>query len=824
MLKIKYRENETAHPLQALCPWIDFITPNLVLNKDGSILAAFRFRGLDPDNLFEEQVDSVTKQMQRAYSLLDNRFTAWWIVDKRRDPTYPVGAFENPVAAEIDRLYSKGFTQGQHYSIDYTFYMLYTGVTGVDKFFDRVSRIQAENESGIAASIMSAIKESMSGRSGFARDISVIRENVTVFERALSGFINASPVNFQRLDGDDFTSALGTLLNRASPPARHRKPKGAMLDAWLPTDYIKAAPEVIQFKATEKSTYAAVLGMVKWPEDTSPMLFEELASLDMELTICQIVRFLDSTQTTAEIEKAIEYYNLTQYGVISHSIAKATGGTPEPKPGKGELLEQCKEARSQVGAEGITRALQNTTVFVYGNSMREVDRNVALASQNLAQQRFKVIRERENAMPSYAAMLPGQWAMQSRFELNSIENVADTTPLYTMDEGARRHPFFSDDVYKQDVPNFAIFGNSYGGRFNFSPHVQQVGHLVIVAPTGGGKTTFVNFVISQFQRYGKVRTYIFDRNLSCRIVTELHGGTHIDIKGKTARFNPFFAMMDGSPDGQLWVREWIMNRFAEGGYKPTTEDRKAIDIALNQMASMHKDGNPLSLSNFAVLVPSNLQDELGEWLHGRAYGMFDSETDDYAMSNWTTTEMREIMAIDRLSRAFMEYAFRKIYVSLDGTPTFIYLEEASFLLNNEVFKDMIDDWLKTMRKKNAFIWMTIQSPDSITSSSISASILDNVFSFVFLKNNKVESHRKAYKSSFGLEDHQIDMIANLQPRRDYLLVQDGEARILQTHFSPEVLAYLRSEENVQVTYERHKNSGVENWKEAYLAELSAQSR
>src|SRR5579872_5087849 len=58
MLKIKFREEETTTPLQAICPWVDFITNDLVLNKDGSIMAAFEYRGIDPDNLFDERVDT----------------------------------------------------------------------------------------------------------------------------------------------------------------------------------------------------------------------------------------------------------------------------------------------------------------------------------------------------------------------------------------------------------------------------------------------------------------------------------------------------------------------------------------------------------------------------------------------------------------------------------------------------------------------------------------------------------------------------------------------------------------------------------------------
>jgi type IV secretion system protein VirB4 len=60
-----------------------------------------------------------------------------------------------------------------------------------------------------------------------------------------------------------------------------------------------------------------------------------------------------------------------------------------------------------------------------------------------------------------------------------------------MEEGSKINDFFSEMIYEKDVPVFTTFGNSYGGRAHFSPHVGQVGHMVIIAPTGGGKTTLL---------------------------------------------------------------------------------------------------------------------------------------------------------------------------------------------------------------------------------------------------------------------------------------------------------------------------------------------
>jgi type IV secretion/conjugal transfer VirB4 family ATPase len=819
MLPIKFREQEddNVHPFQALVPWIDFVTPGLVLNKDGSLLAGFNYTGADPDDLFDEQVDSFAQQMQRAASRLDSRVTAWWIVDKRKDPSYVAGDFENDTAKEIDAAYSENFTSGKHYSMRYSLYMLFTGSTGTDKFFDRVARIQRETGKQLAPALIAAVAESLSGQRAFAADRGTLFDNVDTFERILGGFINSAPIKMTRLFGDEMTSALGAILNRASTPAKLKKPSGAMLDAWLPRDHLAKGDDVLLFQGSQRSIFAGAVGIRTWPATSSPMMFEALAVLDAELTICQIVRYMNIAESQQAIQPAVEYFKLTQYNMVGHAVSKATGAEPSAKPGKAQNLQACQDALERVGAEGLTFAMMATTVFIYADTRRDLKTKCDLVVQRLEDLGFNAVRERLNAGPAFASMLPGQWAMQSRYDLVSIENVADSCPIYTMGEGPRQHEYFSKSVYRRAVPQMAVFGNRYGGRVNFSSHVDQVGHMVIIAPTGSGKSTFVNFCLSQFQRYGKVNTFVFDRNRSCEVVTKLHDGRHIDIK-KRPKLNPLAMMRDGTEDGRTWVREYILRRMAEGGFVADSDDRKELDGALAQMSN---SANPVSMSRLAGLVPKRLSEQLGEWLDGRPYGMFDNEEDDLSLSNWTTVEMSSILSNDRLARAFIDLIFRKIFIALDGTPTFIYVEEASFLLNDARFAPMLDEWLKAIRSRNGFLWLTIQSPDSVTNSEMSASILDNVFSFLLLKNAKVETHRKHYRDNFAFEDHQIDLIATLEPKRDYLLIQGGKARVMRTDFSPGTLAYLRSEKAVLNVFDQHAGDGGEGWKRRFLDEVQS---
>ncbi|KJK21077.1 hypothetical protein UB46_29335 [Burkholderiaceae bacterium 16] len=822
MLEIAHKTAEAEHPQQEILPWLDFVTPELLLCKDGSLLAAYAYEGLDPDNLDDDLVDQAVTQLQRALGQFDSRLTGWWIVDKRKDYAYPEGDFDNATSAQLDSVIGDAFRAGISYRFRHWFFLLYTGQQGVEGYLDSVTRLVNEEGRSLPVALLRGALGTVSASTAVLRDRDRLLQAVGEFERLLGMFdTTISSMRFERLDRRSFTDALYHLANPATrlpPPA---KPPGVLLDGWLPSGYITTGKQAMAFQSEGDVRYCGVIGIMEWPSTTSPLLLEALMGSDVEMTICHIIRFLGKDHAKRELTGAANYYRMTLFSPFNYVAQKMADAEPEPDSGKQDLHDECKEAMRRLSGEGLGFAYHNLSVAVYADSEDELAAGCQLVHGRLADVEFKSVRERQNLGLSWEAMLPGQWARQSRYHLISLENVADASPIFTMDEGTREHAYFAE-VLKRPVSALTLLIDGYGGRYYFVPHVGQVGHAVLIAPTRSGKTTFVSLCLSQFRRYydpewGDSNVFIFDRDYSCCIITELHDGQHIDMKHGQMRMNPLAVLRDGSPDGLVWVREWVIQRLLEGGYRCDADDRESIDSALSNLA---RSTQVIRLSTLAIQLPTHLGKELGEWLEGRPYGMFDSSTDDFSLSSWTCTEMKDLMAVDRLARAFIDYAFRKIYEKLDGRPTFIYIEEASFLVNHPAFAPRLDDLLKTLGKKNAFVWLTVQSPTSITTTEMAATMTDNILTKILLANKSAEAHRESYIKYFGLTNEQVDIVKTLIPKREYLIVADGFARVARTALDAKSLPFLRSEAHLQRCFDEHKRSGDPNWKANYLAEVS----
>jgi type IV secretion system protein VirB4 len=69
--------------------------------------------------------------------------------------------------------------------------------------------------------------------------------------------------------------------------------------------------------------------------------------------------------------------------------------------------------------------------------------------------------------------------------------------------------------------------------FRFNRHVGDLGHTMILGPTGAGKSTFLALICAQFRRYQHGQFFVFDKGMSMFPLCMAVSGTHYDIGGMT---------------------------------------------------------------------------------------------------------------------------------------------------------------------------------------------------------------------------------------------------------------------------------------------------
>ena len=120
--------------------------------------------------------------------------------------------------------------------------------------------------------------------------------------------------------------------------------------------------------------------------------------------------------------------------------------------------------------------------------------------------------------------------------------------------------------------------------FRLVTHVGDVGHTLVVGPTGMGKSVLLATLMLQFRRYTGSRLFVFDKGGSARATVLGLGGDHYDLalEGGMA-FQPL-ARID-IPQGRADALSWVMTLLAQEGLPDTPEVKEPVWSALGSLRS-----------------------------------------------------------------------------------------------------------------------------------------------------------------------------------------------------------------------------------------------
>jgi type IV secretion system protein VirB4 len=88
-------------------------------------------------------------------------------------------------------------------------------------------------------------------------------------------------------------------------------------------------------------------------------------------------------------------------------------------------------------------------------------------------------------------------------------------------------------------PALAVARTDGSTPFRLDLHVGDVGHTMVVGPTGAGKSVLLSFLALQWRRFAGSKVFVFDKGGSARAALLGMGGTAIDLGGNgVAAFQP----------------------------------------------------------------------------------------------------------------------------------------------------------------------------------------------------------------------------------------------------------------------------------------------
>ena len=757
----EYRRSTTR--LADFLPWAALVDEGIVLNKDGSFQRTARFRGPDLDSSVPAELVAVAGRLNNALRRLGSGWAVFVEAQRYSSNAYPPSSCPDVASALVDAERRAQFEEeGAHYESAYFLTFLY---------------LPPAEDAARAERFLYEGRER--GEAADAHE--VLRGFVDRTDRVLQLVEGFMPECRWLDDGETLTylhACVSTKLHRV------RVPEIPMyLDALLADEPLTGGLEPML-----GDQHLRVLTIVGFPTATTPGILDDLNRLAFPYRWSTRAIMLDKADATKLLTRIRRQWFAKRKSVaaILKEVMTNEASSLIDTDASNKAID-ADAALQELGSDLIGEAFVTATITVWDENPRIADERLRLVEKVIQGRDFTCMVETVNAVDAWLGSLPGHVYANVRQPPVSTLNIAHMIPLSAVWAGPAR------DAHLGAPPLF--FARTEGSTpFRFSLHVGDVGHTLVVGPTGAGKSVLLALMALQFRRYPSSQIFAFDFGGSIRAAAlamkgDWHdlGGALSDSASEPVALQPLAMIDDAAERG--WAAEWIAAILAREKIDMTPEAKEHLWSALSSLASAPVGER--TLTGLSVLLQSqSLKRALQPYCLGGPFGrLLDAEAERLGSAPVQVFETEGLIGTGA-APAVLSYLFHRIEGQLDGRPTLLIIDEGWLALDDEGFAGQIREWLKTLRKKNASVVFATQSLSDIDGSAIAPAIIESCPTRLFLPNERaIEPQISAIYRRFGLNDRQIEILARATPKRDYYCQSRRGNRLFELGLEEFALAF-----------------------------------
>ena len=723
----------------SIVPICRFVGPNIFALKGGGYGCLFSLTGIDEEGLTDLELDSRMRSIEGALRALPEGSCLYQYARVMSGFDLPRQArYANPITEVFatDRLMSLDKTANFR-RID--LYWCLTLESSKVKAFERKPQENAVDTSRMLADL---------------------QKTATILESHLAGTLG-----LQLLGKTDTFRFFSYLFN---------------LEEWAGYDHLRGDNgvdrQIVKNPVAWHSDYLQVgkrhvqmFSLKTTPEASRPALFSGLLTLPCDSVLCSTWRPKSVAAVRSEIDSQEKFISFFKVGVLQRLMNGRDTASLETGAG-------AKAANNNV--DDLSEVIWSLDKKAQG----EYSLRLLLAARNLEQlrdttpavhrvfvdARAQVMEETLGNLSAFYAMFPGNQKFNVFPLWLAEDHHARLSSVFAPHLGHR----YSEDL---DAEYLNIFETRTRTPFFQDVYVDGVRVMLIIGPTGTGKSVHGNQIISLEQKYGGF-TYIFDIGGSYQSVVELYGG-RVDRVGKDGpHVNPF--ALAPTDSNIKFLYSFVKLLLANGGAELEPEDDEVIHKAVQYMYLLDLENRRLS----NLLLPKKLDRYLSKWVgNGVYHAIFDNVEDSLSLSRLQCFDFQGINneQYADLIEPLMVWLLRRIDdVLYDptnlGVPKHILIEEIFSSMKNKQLLEGALASIKTVRKNLGGVTMIGQSANDL---GVNAdSIVNSCTSFLFLKD--ATFNRTRYAELFKMNEQQIALFESLQDREALYIRRDGVTKVV----------------------------------------------
>jgi type IV secretion/conjugal transfer VirB4 family ATPase len=753
-----------------------FIGPQVFLTKSGEAGLILEVRGVDYECLDNGSIDGLTKRLESALKLFDENCRVYQYLFKRNNETIPYKLYDNPVvdAAIKNRIAYLTSKADTLFSLSVYYAVLYRESEATHKLAGVLREFSKSPQRGFAelAAQLSAKKQVLVLGEHVERAQSVLLQKARSFILQVSDFLAV-----RILDKQEAFRVLKRTLNFDPQKLELAKLKhDTFLDYYLPESNLECHRRHLRID----DYYVKVLTLKEPAAQSFPLIFKRLLEVEANYYVVTEWKKEDSGKTRRTIQAKRRHFHNTKRSFFSQ--VNMNDAAPQDI-----LLDDSKESQVRELGEGVQEielrgnyfGLFSLTVVIYDRDLTRVDRACAEFYKVFSVHDAQLYEEQYNLLNAYLATVLGNHAFNLRYLYLLNTNYADFSFLFTLHSGEPRNSHLREEY-------LAVLETNHHTPYFLNLHYRDVAHTMILGRTGAGKSFLLNFLITNLQKYAP-HTFIFDLGGSFESLTQLFGGSYVRVGLESGDFkiNPF--ALDPTKENLDFLALFL--KVLMQGERPGAIDPAAERDLYHQIENLYSVSPELrTLGVLANTLSHDLAGRLAKWTRGGQFGfLFDNAEDTVSFSRFQCfdfqrmsqyPELLEPLLFYILHRANAEIADRRVSSVFKA----FFIDEAWVFLKNPSIQRYVVEALKTWRKHNAAMVLSTQSLDELRRSDILDVIIESCATKIFLANPDMD--RDLYRRQFHLNENEVELIANLIPKQQFLIKTPELAKVANLNVDP----------------------------------------
>jgi type IV secretion/conjugal transfer VirB4 family ATPase len=738
-----------------------FWTETAFLTKSGDLGMVLSVTGVDYESLDNDEQQYAVKRLESAIKSFGEGFHVYQYLFKTNRPEIPFARYDDElIDAAIDqrRQYFES-KRDRLYEVELFYVIVLEGARSKTGILSALGRMPRDPQGAIRELKAQFTNDNMKVllRKQIDADMVRLEQCVQNFTRHLADLM---PIEVQGQQAQ--FSFFRRLLNFDDWRIAGKPQSTQYLDFQVVNSNIEAERDHLRVG----DHFVRILTMKEAIAETRPLVLDRLFKIEGNFYVVTEWTPLSMAKARKEVDKRRRHFNMSKSGFVSQ-----IGSDPAKTNQRDVLIDESKQADIEnLGeclralGEGQTLGDFSLTVVLYSTDLQTINREMSEFTGVFTNADGALFTETYNQLNALFATVPGNYAQNLRkmYLLNS--NYADLSFLFTIHPGEKTNPHLRSEY-------LAVLETDNATPYYLNLHNGEVAHTLILGMTGSGKSFLCNFLLTNAQKY-RPQTYIFDIGGSFQSLTEIFGGTYLNV-GKESRdfsINPF-SLPESKENLQFLFSFFrVLIEGNDKRYKLDFKEERRLWEAIERMYVVAPEQRTLSTLSQII---GELKERLHRWTKEGQYGfLFDNVEDTLSFSKFQTfnfagwgdaPEVLEPLLFYVLHRANNEIANPE---KLATFKTFL-LDEAWLFIKNETIRSYIVAAQKTWRKHNAAMILATQSIKELEESGMLAIVAESCPTKIFLANP--EMNRQVYREAFHLNDTEIDIIADLIPPSEMLI-------------------------------------------------------